>query len=156
MGVQLDQRELDEFLERSHTMILSTLKESGEPFMTPLWYVYTNGCIYFSTPSRSAKIKHLKRDPRVCCLIEEEQHWIDLKAVVMSCEAEFVETGSEEATQVRELMDGKYQAFRPQFSKAPSATKKHYSGGTTVVKLVPRQQEIRSWYNRKIRGFDQA
>ena len=82
MGIQLDQDELDEFLESSHTMILATIRKSGEPFMTPLWYVYMDGAIYFSTPAQSAKVEHLKRDSRVCCLIEEGERWVDLKAVV--------------------------------------------------------------------------
>lgn len=154
MGVQLDQQELEEFLTNSHTMILSTLRKFGEPFMTPLWYVYMDGAIYFSTPSRSSKVARLKRDPRACCLIEEGDHWIDLKAVVINGTAEFLEQDGDEAERYRRLSTSKYADFRPQMKKAPDATKKHYYRGSTLIKLKPNSQEIRSWYNRKIRGFE--
>ena len=154
MGVQLDIEELEAFLTNSHTMVLSTIRQSGEPFMTPLWYVFMDGAIYFSTPTRSAKVGHLKRDPRACCLIEEGEAWVDLKAVVLNCDAEFIDQESEEAANYRALSEVKYKDFRPPMQQAPSATKKHYSGSTTLVKLVPRDQEVRSWYNRKIRGME--
>lgn len=155
MGVRLESEELEEFLTESHTLILSTLRKSGEPFLVPLWYVYMDGAIYFSTPTKSAKIKHLQRDPRACCLVEEGERWVDLKAVVLNCLAEFVDQESEEAARYRQLSQEKYADFRPKLQKAPKATKAHYSGGTTLVKLVPRGKDIRSWYNRKIRGVEE-
>ena len=154
MGVNLEKAELDEFLTNSHTMILSTIRQSGEPFSVPLWYVYMDEAIYFSTPTRSAKVGHLKRDPRACCLIEEGEQWLDLKAVILNCDAEFLDQETTEAERYRERSEAKYAAFRPQMTKAPSATRKHYSGSSTLVKLIPRQTEIRSWYNCKIRGME--
>lgn len=153
MGVNLEPAELDEFLEQSHTMILSTIRRSGEPFMTPLWYVYMDGCIYFSTPSKSAKVAHLERDARACVLVEEGEQWVDLKAVVLNCDAVFLDQEGEEARRFRERSQIKYQAYRPPSKKMPDATKKHYSGSTILVKLVPRAREVRSWYNQKIRGL---
>ena len=154
MGIKLDSEELDDFLTRSHTMILATVRKSGEPFMTPLWYVYMDGAVYFSTPTRSAKIAHLQRDSRACCLVEEGERWVDLKAVVLNCDATFVDQESDEAARYRELSAAKYADFRPQLQKAPSATRQHYATGTTLVKLTPREHEVRSWYNQKIRGVE--
>jgi len=153
MGVQLDQTELEEFLENSHTMVLSTIRKSGEPFMTPLWYVYMDGAIYFSTPAKSAKVGHLKQDPRACVLIEEGERWVDLKAVVMNCTAEFIDRASDEAAAIQQHTDRKYADFSPKLQNAANATKDHYSN-IVFVKLTPRDGEVRSWYNRKIRGVE--
>lgn len=153
MGIALDKEELNEFLENSHTMILSTLRKSGEPFMTPLWYVFMDGAIYFSTPKRSAKVKHMERDPRVCCLIEEGERWVDLKAVILSCIAEPVDSNSEEASKVRERTSSKYAEFSPKLQNASNSTQDHYSN-IIYFKLVPREREVRSWYNRKIKGVE--
>ena len=153
MGIQLEREELEEFLENSHTMILSTLRKSGEPFMTPLWYVYMDGAIYFSTPAHSAKVEHIKRDPRVCCLVEEGKRWVDLKAVILNCVAEPVDTDSDEADRIRERTDIKYAAFSPKIQNASNTTQNHYSN-INYYKLVPREREVRSWYNRKIRGVE--
>lgn len=153
MGIQLEKEELEEFLENSHTMILSTLRRSGEPFMTPLWYVYMDGAIYFSTPSHSAKVEHIKRDPRVCCLIEEGERWVDLKAVILNCVAESVDSDSGEAAKIRERTDTKYADFSPKLQNASNSTQDQYSH-IIYFKLVPREREVRSWYNRKIRGIE--
>ena len=153
MGIKLEGRELEEFLETSHTMNLSTIRKSGEPFTTPLWYVYMDGAIYFSTPPTSAKVEHLKRDPRACCMIEEGLRWVDLKAVILNCDAEFVEQDSDEAARYQALSHAKYAEFRPKLENAASNTREHYAS-SVLVKLVPRESEIRSWYNRKIRGIE--
>ena len=154
MGVQLDDDELDEFLRQGHTLILGTIRRSGEPFLTPLWYVWDNSAIWFQTPSRAAKVAHLRRDPRVCCLVEEGDRWIDLRAVVINGDAVIIDKDAPEAVRFAELMHEKYKAYRFQMTTAPDATKKHYSGSSTLIKVVPRSGETRSWYNRKIRGLE--
>lgn len=154
MGVQLNDEELDEFLRQGHTLILGTVRQSGEPFLTPLWYAWDDGAIWFRTPSRAAKVAHLRRDPRVCCLVEEGERWIDLRAVVINGNALIIDNEATEAARFNELMDEKYKAYRFQMTTAPDATKKHYSGSSTLIKVVPRSGETRSWYNRKIRGME--
>ena len=154
MSVRLSQEEIDEFLAGGHTLILATLRKSGEPFLTPLWYVYDDGALFIRTPARSAKVQHIRTDPRVCCLVEEGERWVDLKAVVMNCDAEFIESDESVEERFAQLMNEKYKAFRPQLKKAPTATKKHYAGKSALIRLTPRETEVRSCYNRKIRGME--
>lgn len=155
MGVQLDDAELERFLAVGHTLILGTSRRSGEPFLTPLWYVYHEGALWVRTPARSAKVEHVRRDPRVCCLLEEGERWVDLKAAVLSCDAEIVEDETLCAT-IDELFREKYANFGPNMKATPKATKRHYSVLTTTLKLVPRPGDVRSWYNQKIRGVERA
>jgi nitroimidazol reductase NimA-like FMN-containing flavoprotein (pyridoxamine 5'-phosphate oxidase superfamily) len=152
MGVRLDREEIEEFLTDGHTLILATIRKSGAPFMTPLWYAFLDGAIYFRTKRGSAKVAHILRDPRVCCLVEEGENWIDLKAVIMNGRAEAVEGDPLLWKRFYEEMDRKYAAFRPQPSSMPVATRNHYSGSWGLVKVTPDPGEVRSWYNRKIRG----
>lgn len=155
MGVQLDDQELEQFISNGHTLILGTSRKSGEPFLTPLWYVYRDGALYVRTPSKSAKVQHVRRDARVCCLLEEGERWIDLKAAVLSCNAEIVEDEALCAT-IDQMFREKYAEFTPNLKSAPKATSGHYGGATTTLKLTPRPEEVRSWYNRKIRGMESA
>lgn len=150
MGVKLTPEELNDFLTNGHTLIMATVRKSGEPFMTPIWYVYLDGAFYVSTLAKSAKVQHVRRDPRVCCLIEEGDRWIDLKAVVANCDAEIVEDKAA-VKRIGEAIGKKYAAFRPDTKKQPKSTRKHYASGSVVIKFTPRPGEIRSWYNRKIR-----
>jgi len=150
VGVKLTQDEIDEFLSQAHTLILSTIRQSGEPFVTPLWFVYDDGKLFISTLKKSAKVKHILNDPRVCVLVEEGKKWIDLKAVIANCDAEIIED-KDMLKKVGEAMSQKYAEYRPKTSKQPDATKQHYASGSVVIRLTPRPGEVRSWYNRKIR-----
>ena len=155
MGVQLTQEEIDEFLTEGHTVILATTRKSGEPFMTPLWYVYESGAIYLRTRARSAKAQHIERDPRVCLMVEAGEKWVDLKAVIINCHAEVVEDEAE-FKRIQGMLGEKYAAFRAEVAKAPKATKKHYAPSSVLFKCELRQGEVRSWYNRKLRGLEKA
>lgn len=153
MGIRLDDKELEEFLTQGHTLILATTRKSGEPFLTALWYVYHDGSLYFRSASRSAKVKHIKADHRVCCMVEEGERWIDLKAATLSCDAQIVED-EVLCSRISELIGNKYRTFGAHVQAAPKATRNHYAASMAVVKLTPRSREVRSWYNRKIRGME--
>jgi hypothetical protein len=150
MGVQLTDEEIDEFLLKSHTLILSTVRRSGEPFMTPNWYVWLEGAFWIGTLAKAAKVQHIRRDPRVCCLVEEGERWVDLKAVVANCDAMIVDS-QRAIERFYEERDRKYAEFRAPTAQVPDVTKTHYETGRVVLKITPRPGEIRSWYNRKIR-----
>lgn len=150
MGIQLSEEERDRFLETGHTLILSTVRKSGEPFMVPVWYVWRDGAFQVVTFADSSKVLHLRRDPRACCMVEDGEKWIDLRAVVANCDALIID----DAAQVEEIglaLQRKYADFRAESAQAPAATKKHYSRAKVVLRLVPRAGEIRSWHNRKLR-----
>lgn len=150
MGVKLTDDEVKDFLEKGHTLIIATTRKSGEPFMTPIWYVYIDGSFYVNTLAKSAKVEHIRRDPRVCCLVEEGEKWVDLKAVVVNCDAAIVEDEAN-CDRVRAALNSKYAAFRVDRTKAPAATQAHYATAWTILQFKPRAGEIRSWYNRKIK-----
>ena len=150
MSVRLSPEEMDDFLRNGHTLILATLRRSGEPFATPMWYAYIDGAFYLSTLERTAKVQHVRRDPRVCCTVEAGDAWVDLQCVIANCQAEIL---TDEATfrMVSEESDRKYAQFRPPTSGLPDATASHYARGSVIIKCTPRPGEVRSWYNRKIR-----
>ncbi len=150
MGVRLTEDEIDEFLGKGHTLIVSTLRKLGEPFMTPLWYVWMDGAFWIRTGAKSPKAAHIRRDPRVCCIVEEGEAWVDLRAVIANCLAEFVEDQAQQAC-FEEALTAKYAAFRMDRGAVPSATQKHYSASRAYIRMKPRPGELRSWYNRKIR-----
>jgi PPOX class probable F420-dependent enzyme len=150
VGVKLTDEEIDAYLEKAHTLILSTIRKSGEPFMTPIWFVWMDGAFWIGTLAKSAKIAHIKRDPRVCCMVEEGEAWIDLKAVVANCQAEIVED-ADAIARFNAEMDRKYASFRVARTDMPQSAKTHYATSRVIVKMTPRPGEVRSWYNRKLR-----
>ena len=45
--------------------LLTTYKRSGDPVSTPLWFGLADGKLYFRTYADTAKLKRLRREPRV-------------------------------------------------------------------------------------------
>jgi nitroimidazol reductase NimA-like FMN-containing flavoprotein (pyridoxamine 5'-phosphate oxidase superfamily) len=142
---------MDEFLGAGHTLIIATTRKSGEPMMTPIWYIWMDGSFWVRTGADSPKVKHIRRSPHVCCLVEEGEKWADLRAVVANCDAQIV-TDQALTARVNAALDEKYADSRMDQSSVPEATRKLYESSRAIIRMTPRPGEIRSWYNRKIRA----
>ena len=150
MGVRLTEEEIDDFLTKGHTLIVASIRKTGEPFMVPLWYVWQDGAFWYSTIATSPKIGHIKRDKRVCCMVEEGKRWVDLHCVVANCDAEII-TDEALIERFRAANELKYGPYRLDPALMPGATNTHYAQNRAIVKATPRPGEIRTWYNRKIK-----
>lgn len=150
MGVQLSDTEIADFLAHGHTLVLSTIRKSGEPFVVPLWYVWRDGAFYVVVFRDSPKVAHVRRDPRACCMVEEGSQWVDLKAVVANCDVTIHEDPAFVA-EINAASEHKYRDYSKEMASLPKAALDHYARGRIVLELRPRPGELRSWYNRKIR-----
>jgi PPOX class probable F420-dependent enzyme len=88
--------EVREFLENQRTLILSTLKKDGAPVSHALWFTYLEGALYFDTQSQSLKARNIRRDPRVCCLVEAGESYFELRGVMIQGRCTPVEDPGEE------------------------------------------------------------
>ena len=155
MGIQLSDDELTDYLTRAHTLILSTIRKSGEPFLTPIWFLYQDKAFFVRTLAKSPKVQHIRRDPRVCVMVEDGERWVDLRAVVANCDATFV-TDEAARKPIEDALEAKYAGAVNKPEAMPSASTKHYAQSMVIIKLAPRPGELRSWYNRKLRGMETA
>lgn len=149
MSVRLSDEEAWERIERAHTGILTTLRRDGYPASVPIWFVSRGRSIYFRTPSRSAKVAHVRRDQRATFLIESGDSWQDLAAVIVHGRASIV-SDEAERQETEDALDRKYAAYRPDAGRLPDASRRHYGGGSAVIRLDPTEDLI-TWDNRRIR-----
>ena len=56
----------------NHTVVVATLRADGRPHLTPVWYTLDGSRVVFSTPGNSAKVRHIRRDPRISLFVDEE------------------------------------------------------------------------------------
>ena len=67
--------EEEKFLKEHRFCIISTLRKSGTPSATPVYYIYEGGKLIISVTKTRAKTAHVLRDPRVCvCVLHEEKN----------------------------------------------------------------------------------
>jgi PPOX class probable F420-dependent enzyme len=122
VGVTFDEDELWNFLEDTHTGILTTLRADGWPLALPVWFVTADHRIYVRTPARTRKVAHVGRDPRVCFTAEAGVSWGELRAVVLTGHAHVLPDG-DERDRVFGLISQKYKGFGIPVDEVPAATK---------------------------------
>jgi len=151
MSIRLSDEEAWDFVARSHTAVLTTLRRDGWPVPLPTWFVADGRRIYVRTSAASAKISRIRRDPRASFLVESGEAWRELAAVMLYVHATVLDPG-EEADRAIRAIDAKYEAFREATAALPTATVRHY-GDRVIVRLDPQSAPI-TWDNTKIRLRD--
>ena len=101
-AVRMSSDEVADFLAGSMKVQVATVNRDGSPHLTTLFYVMHEGRIAFWTYASSQKIKNLERDPRVTCLVEDGEDYLELRGVSISGRAQLVTA----ADQIREIGRG--------------------------------------------------
>ena len=82
--IQLDEREVEEFLHSRDLMVLGTIGPAGWPHMVTMRYGWHEGQVAFQGYAKSQKLVNLRRDPRVTCLVEDATcDYADIKGVLL-------------------------------------------------------------------------
>ena len=58
--------------EGTRTGKLATVRKDGRPHVVPIWFVLDGDDLLFTTGSRSVKAHAMRRDPRVCLSVDDE------------------------------------------------------------------------------------
>ena len=61
-----DPKEMARILASTNIGRLATVDTEGYPYITPVNFVFYEGCVYFHCASEGEKLANLIRDPRVC------------------------------------------------------------------------------------------
>lgn len=54
------------------TAKLATVRADGRPHVAPIWFYLDGDTLYFTTWYTTVKAANLKRDPRVCLIVDDE------------------------------------------------------------------------------------
>ena len=87
----MSDEEIEEFLAGDMKVQVATLGPDGTPHLTTLFYVLDEGRIAFWTYGASQKVKNLRRDPRISCLVEDGEDYFELRGVSIRGTARIVE-----------------------------------------------------------------
>jgi nitroimidazol reductase NimA-like FMN-containing flavoprotein (pyridoxamine 5'-phosphate oxidase superfamily) len=96
--ISMSPPEVDAFLRAKDRLFLGLLDGEGAPTATTSRYVYEDGYLYFTLPSAAPELARLRRDARVCAIVEQVPSYYEIKAVTLHGRAEEV---SDDATRAR-------------------------------------------------------
>jgi PPOX class probable F420-dependent enzyme len=83
--------EVAAFLEEGRRAHIATLDADGMPHLVPLAYVVIDGLVTLWTDPRSRKVRNLRRDSRISCLVEMGASFPEFRAVQLKGRAEVVD-----------------------------------------------------------------
>ncbi len=89
--------EQEEFLQKHRFGVLTTIKKSGAPQATPVYYLYEDGKLLISANKWKHKTRNIQRDPRVtlCVLDEQPTHrYLQVSGRAVVTEENLVETST--------------------------------------------------------------
>jgi hypothetical protein len=90
----MNSAQIQAFLDAPRHAIATVLRADGAPQLSPIWFLYENERVYFSTLVSSAKYRQLCRDPRIALCIDAGHP--DARAVSISGTAELITDKSPE------------------------------------------------------------
>jgi nitroimidazol reductase NimA-like FMN-containing flavoprotein (pyridoxamine 5'-phosphate oxidase superfamily) len=110
-GVNLTDDELDELMTSSWNMRVATIGPGDRINLTPLWFGWAEGKIYFYC--RGQKIANLRRNPVCTVLVDRNERFPELQGAMFQGRATVLETTEDEAADtaldaVRSQMGVKY------------------------------------------------
>ncbi len=90
-SVRMSDAEIKEYLEANNKVQVATIGPDGAPHLTTLFYAVIDGQIAFWTYGSSQKIKNIRRDSRVSCLIETGVEYSELAGISLRGRARLIE-----------------------------------------------------------------
>jgi PPOX class probable F420-dependent enzyme len=71
-------RKTQDFLKEKHFGKIATLLKDGSPHVTPIWYMLEDGKIIINSTTDRVKYYNIKRDGRVCFLVDDGYPYVVL------------------------------------------------------------------------------
>jgi PPOX class probable F420-dependent enzyme len=83
-SIAMSPQELDAFLAEERNCRMATVGKSGEPHVTPLWFVWDGTALWISSIVRSQRWTDIQRDSRVAAVVDAGAGYNDLRGVEIS------------------------------------------------------------------------
>jgi PPOX class probable F420-dependent enzyme len=147
-AIALTPDEEHQFLEESHTIILTSIDRRGYPHSVAMWYVAdADGTVAMTTFAKSQKALNLRRDPRCALLVESGRSYEELKGLLIRGSAT-LEQDEERVLDVLERVHAKYGM--PGSASGMREAMRGQARKRVVVRVRP--ERVSSWDHRKLGG----
>src|SRR6185312_4882864 len=76
--IKMSDEEIDAFLHGKHTISLASINGDGTIHLVAMWYGFLEGELAFETKAKSQKVKNLRRNPTITCMVEERDRLLEM------------------------------------------------------------------------------
>ena len=142
--IRMTEQEVDEFLLGRHTMSLATINHDATVHLVAMWYGFLEGCVAIETKTKSQKVRNLRRDPHLTCMVEDGDRYEDLRGVELVGTAEIVE----EPERMWEMGVNLFERYQGTYTEEMRPFVEAMLHKRVVVKL--HVDRVVSWDHRKL------
>lgn len=150
-AIAMSEDEIAEFLATGRRTHVATVDSAGLVDLVPMSYLLWDGSLALWTDPASKKVRNLRANPSITCMVEAGESFEDFRAVQLRGEAELLEDLAS-CRLAGELLFGRYQpggldddARRAAAALAPQR-----------VVIVVHPERVLSWDHRKLAGMSAA
>ena len=149
----LTAEELDELMTTSWNMRIATIGPGERINLTPLWFGWADGRIYFY--GRGQKIANLRRDPVCTVLVDRNERYPELQGAMFQGHATVLENAEAEETDphledVRWQMGTKYAGGHGEASNGERVRYPQTAIGRSARWVVVQPDRLITWDNHKL------
>jgi PPOX class probable F420-dependent enzyme len=142
--IRMTDQEVDEFLLGRHTMALATINHDATVHLVAMWYGFLEGCVAIETKTKSQKVRNLRRDPRMTCMVETGDTYGELRGVELVGTGEIVE----EPERMWEMGVNLFERYQGTYTEEMRPFVEAMLHKRVVVKL--HVDRVVSWDHRKL------
>ena len=125
-------------------MSLATINHDSTVHLVAMWYGFLEGCVAIETKTKSQKVRNLRRDPRMTCMVEDGDRYEDLRGVELVGTAEIVE----EPERMWEMGVNLFERYQGTYTEEMRPFVEAMLHKRVVVKL--HVDRVVSWDHRKL------
>ena len=86
---------VQKFLAAKQIALLATVRADGAPLAMPMWFLHDAATLTMISEEGTKKVRHLRRDARVCVVVESGEDAAKIRGVTILGRAEFLTDGPE-------------------------------------------------------------
>ncbi|HZT65503.1 MAG TPA: pyridoxamine 5'-phosphate oxidase family protein [Acidimicrobiales bacterium] len=143
--MRMSEQEVRQLLERGRKAYVTTNGHDGWPHVVPLSYDLLEGDVAFWTDGESRKVRNLRVDDRVTCLVEEGDRLDQFRAVQLLGRAQIIDDYQSSADFGRSLFTRYSDGELDPAAEAYAAVLAHQR---VIVRV--KAEKVVSWDHRKV------
>lgn len=149
----LDVEQIDELMTAQWNMRIATIGPGTRINLTPMWFGWAGGCVYFY--GRGQKVVNLRRNPECSVIVDRNEKFPELQAVMIQGRAEVLEDEAAEQAdphleEARRQMGAKYNGGHGQPAVDDPPPNSARAAGRNRRWVVVTPQRMVSWDNFKL------
>lgn len=147
-SIVMTPEEIAEFVDTSRTATMATNGPAGVPHLVAMWYGVIDGKVYFETKTKSQKVKNLRRDPKIACMIEAGDTYDQLRGISIEGVAHIIEDTTDPEYWAAGV--SVFERYNAPYTDEMKPFVEIMLNKRVIVRIDPVR--VRSWDHRKLGG----